>query len=59
MTHTVISYPNSRVATFDVGKVGKRKHHIARLVEADVTPARNKIRDSIKSERKSVSPHGY
>jgi pyruvate/2-oxoglutarate dehydrogenase complex dihydrolipoamide acyltransferase (E2) component len=52
MTHTVKRYPNSRVATFDVGKIGKRKHHIAGLVEADVTLARKRIRDSIKSGEK-------
>ena len=45
-------YPKSRLATFDVGRIGYKKHHIIGLVEIDVTSAREKIRDAIKSGRK-------
>jgi len=35
----VREYPRSRLATIDVGKLGRRRHHIAGLIEADVTMA--------------------
>ena len=44
------SYPNSRVATFDVGKIGNKKHHIIGLMEVDVTLARQKIRQHIREK---------
>ena len=45
-------YPKSRLATFDVGRIGNKKHHIAGLLEIDVSLAREKIRSAIKSGRK-------
>lgn len=38
-----IEYPKSRVATFDVGRIARSKHHITGLIEVDVTLAREKI----------------
>lgn len=46
-----LHYPKSRVATFDVGKIGNNKHHIAGFVEIDVTGARKKIKDLRKEKR--------
>lgn len=40
-----IPYPLSRRLTFDVGKLGLRKHHVKALLEVDVTDARRKIRE--------------
>jgi pyruvate/2-oxoglutarate dehydrogenase complex dihydrolipoamide acyltransferase (E2) component len=37
--------PKSRLATFDVYSVGKRKNHIVALLEFDVTNARSKINE--------------
>ncbi len=42
--YTTHTYPASRIATFDVGRVGLYRHHVIGLVEVDVTVARKKIR---------------
>lgn len=49
---TIKSYPKSRLATFDVGRLGAKKHHIAGLLEIDVTLARKKISEGIKTGAK-------
>lgn len=46
---TIEKYPKSRVATFDVGVIGRRKHHIIGLLEVDVTDARNRIKEINRS----------
>ena len=38
-------FPSSRQFTFDVGKIGLKKHHIKALIEIDVTDSRKKIKD--------------
>lgn len=43
-----LTFPKSRVATFDIGEIGSRKHHVAAMLEADVTCARDKIREMKK-----------
>jgi pyruvate/2-oxoglutarate dehydrogenase complex dihydrolipoamide acyltransferase (E2) component len=50
----ILNYPRSRRATFDVGKIGLKKHHIAGLLEIDVTNAKKRIKES-KSIGKKVS----
>ncbi len=52
MSFTIREYPSSRVATSDVGVIGRKKHHIVGLVEADVTVARQRIREAIQSGQK-------
>jgi pyruvate/2-oxoglutarate dehydrogenase complex dihydrolipoamide acyltransferase (E2) component len=47
-----IQYPSSRQLTFDVGRIGREKHHVRALLEVDVTEARNKIRTSRPGGRK-------
>lgn len=47
--HRILKYPKSRVATFDVGKIGNRKHHICGLLEIDVTEARGRIKEKIRN----------
>jgi pyruvate/2-oxoglutarate dehydrogenase complex dihydrolipoamide acyltransferase (E2) component len=47
-----IEYPTSRQLTFDLGKIGRSKHHIKALLEVDVTEARNLIRQSRHTGRK-------
>ena len=47
--YKTITYPKSRVATFDIGKIGGKKHHITGFLEIDVTQARQKIKESLKS----------
>lgn len=40
-----IQFPSSRQLTFDVGKIGREKHHVKALLEVDVTEARLKIKE--------------
>lgn len=46
--------PQSRIATFDVGAVSKRKHQVAALLELDVTDARLRLRE-LKSSGERLS----
>jgi len=46
----IIKFPKSRIATIDVCEIGQKKHHIAALIEIDVTESRQKI----KKYRKEV-----
>lgn len=47
--YELYQYPKSRLATFDVGKIASKKHHVAGFLEIDVTPAREKISQHLKS----------
>lgn len=47
-----LSYPSSRQFTFDLGKIGRSKHHVKALLEIDVTDARKFIRRSRLSGEK-------
>jgi hypothetical protein len=42
--HEVFQYPLSRIGTLDLGQIGLRKHHIAGLLEVDVTETIARIR---------------
>lgn len=48
----VSTFPSSRVATFDVGVIGRKKHHIIGLLEIDITDAKNNIKEKIKNGNK-------
>lgn len=50
-TFEIAEFPKSRVATFDVGRIGRTKHHIIALLEIDVTIAKEKIKDRLRSRR--------
>ncbi len=47
--YTLHKFPQSRIATIDVCEIGLKKHHIAALIELDVTISREKIRAYRKS----------
>jgi hypothetical protein len=47
-----IRYPSSRRFTFDVGRIGREKHHVKALLEIDVTDARSKIKLNRQSSKK-------
>jgi pyruvate/2-oxoglutarate dehydrogenase complex dihydrolipoamide acyltransferase (E2) component len=47
-----IQYPSSRQLTFDVGKIGREKHHVHALLEVDVTEARSRIKQNRRAGRK-------
>jgi len=48
-----IQYPYSRRFTFDVGKIGREKHHVRAFLEVDVTDARSKIKLNRRSGNKA------
>jgi len=45
----------SRLSTIDLGRIGVRKHHIAALLEIDVTRARHSLRVAKRSGESTVS----
>ncbi len=48
-----IPYPSSRQFTFDVGRLGRGKHHVQALLEVDVTEARRKVKQHRHTGRKT------
>lgn len=52
--YKIQTFPRSRLATFDVFSVGKRKHHVAAILEFDVTEGRIKLK-ALKRSEKNVS----
>ncbi len=48
------TFPESRLATIDIGAASKMKHHIKALIELDVTEARKMIREK-KKEKSNIS----
>ena len=52
--HEVFRYPLSRIGTIDLGQIGLRKHHIAGLLEVDVTEAITQIR-KLRAEGQKIS----
>lgn len=47
--YTIKKFPDSRIATIDVCELGLKKHHIAALLEVDVTGIREKIKEYRKT----------
>jgi pyruvate/2-oxoglutarate dehydrogenase complex dihydrolipoamide acyltransferase (E2) component len=48
-TFEIHEFPKSRVATIDVGRIGRKKHHIIALLEIDVTTAKEKIHAQLRA----------
>jgi pyruvate/2-oxoglutarate dehydrogenase complex dihydrolipoamide acyltransferase (E2) component len=42
--HARITFPASRLGTIDLGRIARDKHHVAALLEIDVTTARKRLR---------------
>jgi len=42
--YSIKSFPESRIATIDIGAVSKQKHYVSALLECDVTLSREKIK---------------
>lgn len=53
--YSVKEFPSSRQATFDVGYISMRKHHMKALIELDITDARRLIRDYRKQTKEKIS----
>jgi pyruvate/2-oxoglutarate dehydrogenase complex dihydrolipoamide acyltransferase (E2) component len=47
--YKIQKFPKSRIATNDVCSIGLQKHHIAALIEIDVSESREKIKQSRKN----------
>lgn len=54
-SHKEIHFPKSRIATLDVGEIGRKKHHIRALLEFDVTDARQALRAYRKTTKLGAS----
>lgn len=40
-----MSYPSARVTTMDIGSIALRKHHVAGLLEVDITETQAWLRE--------------
>ncbi|MDD2281218.1 MAG: 2-oxo acid dehydrogenase subunit E2 [Bacteroidales bacterium] len=52
--YKIEKFPKSRIATIDVCAVGRQKHHVAAMIEIDVTESRKKIK-KYKTEINKIS----
>lgn len=50
-----IKFPRSRIATIDVFEAGRRRHHVAGLLEVDVTKTREEIRIYNRGKNEKIS----
>ena len=53
--HRIQKFPKSRIATIDVCEIGKQKHHVAGMIELDVSMSRQKIREHNKANKNKIS----
>ncbi|MBI5008609.1 MAG: hypothetical protein HZB98_02940, partial [Bacteroidia bacterium] len=55
---TYQSIPETRIATLDTFSVGLRKHHVAALLEFDVTDIRRKLQE-LRKNGTNISFNGW
>lgn len=55
LNYKISRFPDSRIASIDICEIGKQKHHVAGLIEFDVTDSRKKIREYNKSHSNKIS----
>jgi len=53
--YKIQEFPNSRIASMDACEIGRHKHHIAVLLEFDVTESRKKVREYSQSNPAKIS----
>ncbi len=58
-SYKMVEFPRSRIATFDIGAIGKTKHYVAALLEFNVSATRNKIRSARKIHNARISFTGW
>ncbi len=58
-TFRELNFPATRIATLDVGQVSKRRHHVAALLELDVTAGRQKIKEVRRRTGEYISFSGW
>ncbi len=47
--HSITTFPASRLGTVDLGRIARDRHHVAGLLEVDVTLARRRLRETARS----------
>jgi pyruvate/2-oxoglutarate dehydrogenase complex dihydrolipoamide acyltransferase (E2) component len=52
--HEITHFPSARLGTIDLGRIGGRKHHVAVLLQVDVTAALRRLR-ALRAERREIS----
>lgn len=57
--HTFQYFPPSRIATIDIGEIGKRKHHISALIEVDVSKGLEKIKTHHEGSGNRITFSGW
>jgi pyruvate/2-oxoglutarate dehydrogenase complex dihydrolipoamide acyltransferase (E2) component len=58
-SHKIIEFPRTRLATFDIGAIGKEKHYVTALLELNVGEARKKIKEKRKESGARMSFTGW
>lgn len=53
--YKVIHFPRTRIATFDIGRIGRQKHYVYALIELDVTDSRTAIKAFRQRTKKNLS----
>ena len=53
--YKIRAFPDARIATIDLCEIGNQKHHVAGLVEFDVTLSRRKIREYNRTHANRIS----
>lgn len=51
-TYRTVRFPRTRLATFDIGALSRKKHYVTALLELDVSEARRKLRAAKKAGAK-------
>ena len=57
--HKKLTFPKTRIATFDIFELGLRKHHVKALLEFDVSHARNLIKNYRSKTKSRLSFTGW
>ncbi len=55
MNYKIETFPKTRVATFDICSIGIQKHHVAALIEIDVSVSKEKL----KQQRNNTHPISF
>jgi pyruvate/2-oxoglutarate dehydrogenase complex dihydrolipoamide acyltransferase (E2) component len=57
--YKTVEFPRSRIATFDIGAIGKEKHYVTALLELNVMEARKKIKNARRASGVKISFTGW
>jgi len=57
--YRIQKFPKTRIATVDIGGIGKQKHHVTGMLELDVTESRAKIHRHNQGHENKISFTGW